>query len=114
MCSVHELTQVDRMRLLPDEKAADPRRTAAPIGPNHLRPPRAAIALSRCVSPSFRQDLSIPWQAALEQFGAAPQREVRGVPPVHLEVRLAVPAVERLARLLRRHRAGALDRGQIL
>ena len=38
--------------------------------------------------------------SSLEELGTAPCREVRGVPPVHLEMRLAEPAVEGLARLL--------------
>ena len=39
---------------------------------------------------------------------------MRGVPPVHLEVELALPAVEREPGLLRRVPAGALDRGEVL
>ena len=39
---------------------------------------------------------------------------MRRVPPVHLEVELALPAVEREARLLRREAARALDGGEVL
>ena len=102
------------MRLLPDQEGTDPRRAVAPVGIDHLRPARAAIALPRGVRARHREDAAIPRQAALEHRGAVPEREVRGVPPVHLEMRLAEPAVERLARLLRRRRAGALDRREVL
>ena len=37
-----------------------------------------------------------------------------GVPPVHFKMRFAVPTICREPRFLRRRRAGALDRGQIL
>src|SRR5262249_13366882 len=38
---------------------------------------------------------------------------MRGVPPVHLEMRLPEPTIERLPGFLRWHRAGALDGGEV-
>src|SRR5690242_12275569 len=52
--SPNELAQIDRVRLLPDEEHADPRRTVATIRPHHLRPPRPLIALARRVRSRHR------------------------------------------------------------
>jgi len=56
------------------------------------------------------QDRVVVAEAPLEQRQAAPQRELRRVPPVHLEVELALPAVERQPRLLRRIAPGNTGR----
>ena len=109
-----ELGQTDRMRLLPDQQRADRRGRVAALRPHHLGPARTLVALAPRLRKRHGQDLPIPEHAFPEQRGPSPQREMRGVPPVHLEVELAVPTVAGEPGLLRRPRAGALDRGQVL
>ena len=112
--AVHELGVVDRVRLLPDEERADARRRLRAARVGHLRPAGARVALARGGGARPRQDPVVVAEAPLQQRQPAPQREVRGVPPVHLEVELAVPAVEGEPGLLRRVAAGALDGREVL
>src|SRR5688572_5968531 len=112
--SEYEFGQIDRMRLLPDQEYTDAGWAVAPFRTDHLRPARAAIALPRGIRARHGKDAAVPGQTSLEHRGAVPERKVRGVPPVHLEMGLAEPAVEGLPRLLRRDRAGTLDRREIL
>ena len=98
LSAVHELAR-DRS----DAAAARSGTRRSPTG-SRARRVRPSSASARRDSPGARrwraprQDALVPGEAALEQLGAVPQREMRRVPPVHLEVRLPEPAVERLAR----------------
>ena len=99
--AVDELRVVDRVRLLPDEEGPDGGRRLRPARVGHLRPAGAGVALPARRGPRPREDVRVVAEAPLEQRQAAPEREVHRVPPVHLEVELAVPAVEGEPRLLR-------------
>ena len=112
--AVDELGVVDGMRLLPDEERADARRRLRAAGARHLRPPGAGVALAPGGPARTGKDALVVPEAALEQREAPPEREVRRVPPVHLQVELALPAVEREPGLLRRIAPGTLDRGEVL
>jgi hypothetical protein len=49
-----------------------------------------------------RHQLGEVAEGSFQDLGMAPERPVRGVPPVHLHVELAVPGVDAEAGLLRR------------
>ena len=87
---------------------------SAPSGPVILGQRTPAIPLLAGPPPRRLPDRPVPGEAALQQAGPPPQREVAGVPVVHFEVELAVPAVAREAGLLRRKRPRALDRREVL
>ena len=111
---VDELGVVDRVRLLPHEERADARRRLRAARARHLRPAGPGVALAPRGLPRTREDVRVVPEAPLQEREAPPEGEVRGVPPVHLEVELAFPAVEGEPGLLRRVAAGALDRGEVL
>src|SRR5690606_1217063 len=97
-----------------DQKLADRTGAANALGVGHLRPADAGVALPLGDPPGGGQDLLVPAETPLQEVGPPPQREVRRVPPVHLEVVLAEPTVAYEPRLLRRHRAGRVQRRQVL
>ena len=114
MRGVDQLRHGDGVRLLPDEQRADVGGAVAAVGRGHLGPARAGVALLLGLFAGGGEDRVVPAEAALQQRGAAPGREVRGVPVVHFQVELAVPAIAGESGLLRRHGAGALDGGEVL
>jgi hypothetical protein len=56
----------------------------------------------------------IPGQTAFEQLSATPQRKMRRVPGMHLQMKLAVPAVGEQPFFLGWQRAGRVQRHEIL
>ena len=93
VAAVQQLGEVRRMGLLPDEERADLVGAVAAVGPDLLGPARPVVALlaRRCLR--HWQDPAVPVETPLEQLRPAPRGEVGGVPPVHLEMELALPRV---------------------
>src|SRR5262245_28775778 len=102
------------MRLLPDQEGAHRRGALLPFVVGHLLPSHSLIALSLGNVLRFIKYFCIPLQAPLEQGGPAPEGKMHRMPPMHLEVGLAIPAVVGESSLLRWIIAGALDPRQIL
>src|ERR1043165_760122 len=102
------------MRLLPDQKRADGRRTVASLWSDHLGPTRAHVALLSGQFTRARQNRLIPAETSFEQRQTIPQSEVRSMPPMHLQMKLAVPTVDSQPCLLRRFRPGALNGREVL
>src|SRR4051794_15550139 len=101
------------MRLLPHDERRDRARALSTFGPHHLGPPGAPRAERTGPLTGARQVLVIPAHAAFQQLGVAPDREMRGMPEVHLEMELTVPAVREQPLFLRREAAGGVDGRQI-
>ena len=114
MRAVAKLGQRDRVRLLPDEQFAHVRRAVASAERGHFGPARALVSLPPGLLARHREDRRIPAQAALHERRAAPEGEVRGVPPMHLQMEFSIPTVARQASLLRRSGTGALDGREVL
>src|ERR1051325_1993007 len=102
------------MRLLPDEEWANRRRRIVAVRIRHLRPARAGVTLSFRQRLGFRQNSVVVREAAFEHWQAVPQREMRRVPPVHLQMEFSLPRIVSEPGFLRRIDAGALDRGEVL
>ncbi len=114
MSPVAQLGVVNRVRLLPDQKHANRARTVPAIGRCHLRPASTLVALKLGGSSGRRENQLVPRQAALQQLRPVPQGEMNRVPPMHLQVEFAEPTVMNQPRLLRWHRAGAINRRKVL
>jgi len=112
--AVDELGVEDRVRLLPHQERPDVRRRLVAGRAGHLRPACAGVSLPGCRGPRFRQDGVVVAEASLEQRQPVPECELRRVPPVHFEMELPFPAVERQPAFLRREASRALDGGQVL
>ena len=111
--AIAQLGHHNGVRLLPDDQGSDGRGAVASVGGGHFRPARALVTLFAGAAPGGRKNRAVPFQAPLHQRRASPFGEMRGVPEVHLQVELAVPAIAGKPGFLRRQRAGALDGGQI-
>src|SRR6185369_6600995 len=111
---VTKLGVKDRMWLLPDEQRSNRRRTVAPFWSNHLGPTSTAISLRAGQLGRARKYRFIPAQASLKQRQTVPQGKVSRVPPVHFQMKLAVPTVNGQSGFLWRHTAGTLNRGEVL
>src|SRR5690606_40342673 len=98
------------MGLLPDEEGADGRWALPAVVGDHFGPAGALIPLAPCRLPGFFENRTIPPHTPLKELFPPPQRKLRRMPPVHLQVKLAVPAVAREPRLRRRQKPCALDR----
>src|SRR5438874_3696025 len=103
MSQVAKLRVKDRMRLLPNQQGPDWRRTVAAFRSHHLRPARATIALRVGEFARTRKHRSVPTETPFEQWQAVPQSEVGRVPPMHFEMKLAIPTVDRQSGFRRRH-----------
>ena len=97
------------MGLLPDKKDTDAARTLSAAGRGHLGPANALVALHFSRGPGRGEDGFVPRQAPFEQFQPVPQGKVNAMPPVHLQVKFAMPTVADQPRFLGRQRAGTLD-----
>ena len=102
------------MRLLPDEKRPDGRRRFRAAGTGHFRPARAGVALLLRRGFGARQNFLVIAEAFFQQRQPVPQREVRLVPPVHFQMKFALPGVVRQPGFRRRIFSGVLDGGEIL
>src|SRR5438067_9986551 len=105
MRTVAKLCIKDRMRLLPNQQGPNWRRTVATFGSNHLRPARAAISLRLRAITGAGKDRLIPTKTLFQQRQTIPKSKVRGVPPMHLQMKLAVPTIASESGFLRRHRS---------
>src|SRR2546421_11565424 len=114
MRAIAQLCVEDRMRLLPNQQWPNRRGTIATFGSDHLWPAGAAIALRFCAFPRGRKNRGVPGETFFQQRHTIPNGEMRGVPPVHFQVKLAIPTVAGESALLRRHRAGTLNRSWVL
>src|ERR1017187_1292312 len=97
------------MRLLPDQVGFKIRRSEITSRTYTLGPARAFIALILGHGFSLGQNALVVRKAALQQFTATPQWKMRRVPPVHLKMKFAEPAVTGKSSLLRRQRATTLN-----
>src|SRR2546421_10491711 len=95
----------DRMRLLPNQQWPNRRRTVATFGSDHLGPTRAAIPLRLRAVTGTGKDRLIPTETLFQQRQTLPKSKVCGVPPVHLQMELAIPTVASESGFLRRHRS---------
>ncbi len=102
------------MGLLPHQERPDRARTLPPVGAGLLGPAGSGAALRAGGLAGERLDGGVPGQAAFQQLRASPQREVRRVPPVHLQVEAAAPAVGDQPGLGGWGGAGAVDRREVL
>ncbi len=103
-----------RMRLLPDEKRPDRRRRFRAAGAGHLRPARAGVALLLRRAFCAWQNFLVVTKRFFQQWQSVPQCEMRLVPPVHFEMKLAFPRIVSQPGFLRRILAGVLNRGEVL
>src|SRR5215510_504205 len=114
MRSITQFRVKDRMRLLPNQQRANGRGTVSPFRSNHLGPAGAPVSLSAGTFSRAVKYLSVPVKTSFQQRQSIPKREMRCVPPMHLQMKLAVPAIDRETGLLRRRRARALNGRQVL
>ncbi len=112
--SVDEFGEVDRVRLLPDEHRADARWALDAAGVGHLGPLDALGPFEFGHRLAGRHHAVEAVEGAFEDLGMAPERPVRGVPPVHLHVELAEPGVDAEASLLRWELPGVVDGHEVL
>ena len=109
-----QLRVKNRMRLLPDEKRPDGRRRFRAAGTGHFRPARAGVALFLRRAFGARQNFLVPAEAFFQQRQPVPQREMRLVPPVHFQMKFALPSVVRQPGFRRRIFARILDGREVL
>ena len=102
------------MGLLPDQRRTDAGGALDAGGVGHLGPLDAFGAFEGGHLAAGRHHLGEAVEGAFEDLGMAPERPVRGVPPVHLHVELAEPGVDAEAGLLRGERAGVVDGHEVL
>src|SRR5271169_3628558 len=93
MLAIEELGEEEQVGLLPDEEWPHLVRAVPPVGTHLLRPPRAVVSLlvRPLLRPSERR--AVPLDAPGQKFGTTPGSEVGRMPPVHLEMELALPRV---------------------
>src|ERR1017187_3495243 len=94
MRAVAQLGVKNRMRLLPDQERPDGRRRFRAAGTGHFRPARAGVALFSRRGFRAWQNFLVVAQAFLQQRQMVPQREMRLVPPMHFQMKLALPRSE--------------------
>src|SRR2546423_1024444 len=93
MGAITQFCVKDRMRLLPDQQWPNRRRTIATFGSDHLGPARARIALSSGAVAGTRKDQVVPTETLFQQRQTIPKSKVCGMPPMHLQMKLAIPTV---------------------
>ena len=102
------------MRLLPNQVAADIRRSLDRTRVGHLHPTDALEALPLSNLTSIRFSLVVPGERPLQLIGMLPEGKPGLMPIDHLEVELAEPGVVGQTSLLRWCLASALSSKEIL
>ena len=113
--TIHLLSHIYIMWLLPDEERAGVRRGLARPWVGHLHPACSleALALGNLLSDG-ESDVIVPFEHISHHFRTTPQCEVDHVPPRHLQMGTTEPRIVRQSRLLRGHVVGAVHLREVL